>query len=79
VVSHSRKEGWVIIPKHEDEQWGAIKRVEAMEQEIDRIGNYSCSEFEDLVGLCSPRERHLLRYLLAKILGSKVAATRFGI
>jgi hypothetical protein len=42
------------------------------------LGNYSRSEFEDLVGLCSPRERHLLRYLLAKILGSKVAATRFG-
>jgi hypothetical protein len=24
VVSLSRKEGWIVIPKDEDEQWGAL-------------------------------------------------------
>lgn len=38
-ISHSRKEGWIIIPKDEDEQYDAmmllIKRVEELQHDID--------------------------------------------
>jgi len=81
-ISHSRKEGWIIIPKDEDEQYDAmmllIKRVEELQHDIDAFGKFTKDEFRELVAVCAPSEKLLLRYVLAKVFGIEDAAKRYG-
>ena len=76
----SRKEGWLLIPKDE-EQYASIqtliRRAAEQGEMIANFGNLSPSEFSDLAALCSPTEKLLLRYLLVKIYGINEAAARF--
>ena len=78
----SRKEGWLLIPKDE-EQYASIhtliRRAAEQAEIIANFGNLSPGEFSDLVHLCSPVEKLLMRYMLAKIYGIEEAAERFNI
>lgn len=81
--SHSRKEGWVIVAKDQDEQYNGmttlIKLVEALREETAQIGqNLTIDQFRDLLDVCKPAERLLLRYILARIFGIKQAAKQYG-
>lgn len=81
--SHSRKEGWVIVAKDQDEQHDAmttlIKLVEALQEEVARFGNdFASDQFRDLIDVCEPSERLILRYTLTKIFGAEAAAKRYG-
>ena len=80
--SSSRKEGWLLIPKDE-EQYASIqtliRRTTEQSEMIANVGNLSPSEFSDLATLCSPVEKLLLRYLLTKIYGTEEAAARFNL
>lgn len=80
--SSSRKEGWFLIPKGE-EQYASIQALiqRAAEQEatIANFGNLSPQEFSDLTALCSPVEKLLMRYMLSKIYGTEEAAERFNL
>jgi hypothetical protein len=80
--SHSRKEGWIIIPKDEDEQYSAvmllIKHVEELQSKVNAFGNLSTNEFHKVVAVATPSERLLLRYVLGKVYGIEEAARRYN-
>lgn len=56
-----------------------IKFVEGLQEEVARFGNdFAADQFRDLIDVCEPSERLILRYTVTKIFGAEAAAKRYG-